>query len=239
VELGSGSSVKIRLLLDALQNPCAYVPVDISREHLASAAVRIRTAYPALEVLPVCADFTQPFRLPVPGRPAQRSAVYFPGSTIGNFEPMAAQRLLEMIRARVGAGGLLLIGVDLKKDIAVLHAAYNDAAGVTAQFNRNVLVHVNRLAEAGFDPASFDHHAFYNDMAGRIEMHLVSRAAQQVSVGGETIEFDAGESIHTENSYKYSLEEFAALAGRAGFAVEHAWTDARDLFSVQLLRAGQ
>ena len=237
VELGSGSSVKIRLLLDALKNPCAYVPVDISREHLAQAAARIHAAYPVLEVLPVCADFTQPFRLPVPNRPAERVAVYFPGSTIGNFEPMAALRLLEMIRTRVGSGGQVLIGVDLKKDIAVLNAAYNDAAGVTARFNRNMLAHVNRLAEAEFDPEAFDHHAFYNARAGRIEMHLISGRPQKVNVGGERICFAAGESIHTENSYKYSLAEFADLAGRAGFAVERQWTDAGGLFSVQLLQA--
>ncbi len=237
VELGSGSSVKIRLLLDALQAPCAYVPVDIAREHLAQAAQRIDAAYPALEVLPVCADFTQVLRLPVPKRAARRVVVYFPGSTIGNFEPMAAQRLLEMIRLRVGAGGALLIGVDLKKDAALLHAAYNDKAGVTAAFNRNMLAHVNRLAAAHFDPQAFEHRAFYNAVAGRIEMHLVSRQAQRVPVAGSTVEFAAGETLHTENSYKYSRAEFAALAARAHFAVECVWTDAQDLFSVQLLRA--
>lgn len=237
VELGSGSSVKIRLLLDALHAPNAYVPVDISREHLANAAARIHAAYPALEVLPVCADFTRPFSLPAPAHRPTRITVYFPGSTIGNFEPMAAQRLLLGIRTRMGAGGALLIGVDMKKDHAVLNAAYNDAAGITAAFNRNMLAHVNRLAEAEFEPDSFDHRAFYNPQAGRVEMHLVSRRAQQVGVGGETIGFAEGESIHTESSYKYSLEEFAALAGRAGFAVERTWTDAAELFSVQLLRA--
>jgi dimethylhistidine N-methyltransferase len=238
VELGSGSSVKIRLLLDALRNPCAYVPVDISRGHLTNAASRINTAYPALEVLPVCADFTQPFRLPVPKRRPARVAVYFPGSTIGNFEPMAAQRLLELIRLRVGEGGALLIGVDLKKEVAVLHAAYNDAAGVTAEFNRNILAHVNRLADTDFDPEGFDHRAFYNAVAGRIEMHLVSRGAQRVRMDGAAIEFAGGETIHTENSYKYAPEEFAALAARAGFTVERVWTDPGRLFSVQLLRAG-
>jgi dimethylhistidine N-methyltransferase len=238
VELGSGSSIKIRLLLDVLHNPCAYVPVDIAREHLAQAAHRINAAYPALEVLPVCADFTRHFRLPAPKRAAARIAVYFPGSTIGNFEPMAAQRLLEMIRLRVGEGGALLIGVDLKKDVAVLHAAYNDAAGITAEFNRNILAHVNRLAAADFDPQAFEHRAFYNAVAGRIEMHLVSRQAQRVSVAGTVVEFAAGETLHTENSYKYSLAEFEALAARARFAVERVWTDAQHLFSVQLLRAG-
>lgn len=237
VELGSGSSVKTSLLLDALHAPAAYVPVDISREHLAGAASRINAAYPALEVLPVCADFTQPFRLPSPRRAPRRIAVYFPGSTIGNFEPMAAQRLLRGIHARVGAGGAMLIGVDLKKDSAILNAAYNDAAGVTAQFNRNMLRHVNRLTGADFDPGSFRHHAFYDERAGRVEMHLVSRVAQAVSVAGETVRFEAGESIHTENSCKYSTAEFAALAARAGFDVEGLWLDAGSLFSVQLLRA--
>ncbi|MGH8455092.1 MAG: L-histidine N(alpha)-methyltransferase, partial [Nevskiales bacterium] len=237
VELGSGSSVKTRLLLDVLQEPCAYVPVDISREHLANAASRINAAYPALEVLPVSADFTRPFRLPVPKRGASRVMVYFPGSTIGNFEPMAAMRLLGLIRTLAGSGGALLIGVDLKKDLSVLDAAYNDAAGVTARFNRNMLAHVNRLVDAEFDPASFDHHAFYNARAGRIEMHLVSRGPQRIQVAGEAVEFAAGESIHTENSYKYSLGEFAELARRAGFAADRQWTDAQQLFSVQLLRA--
>lgn len=237
VELGSGSSVKVRMLLDALEAPCAYVPLDISREHLESSAARIHAAYPALEVLPVCADFTRPFSLPAPKRAPGRIVVYFPGSTIGNFEPMAAQRLLHGIRIRVGEGGALLIGVDLKKDPAVLNAAYNDAAGITAQFNRNVLAHVNRLVDAAFDAAAFDHRAYYNEAFGRIEMHLVSRASQRVVVAGEAIDFAAGESIHTENSYKYSLGDFARLAQRAGFSVEQSWTGAEGLFSVQLLRA--
>lgn len=236
VELGSGSSVKIRLLLDALDSPSAYVPVDISREHLAQAAHRINEAYPSLEVLPVSADFTQPFRLPKARQRARRVVVYFPGSTIGNFEPMAALRLLEMIRMRVGEGGGLLVGVDLKKDVSLLNAAYNDAAGVTARFNRNILAHVNQIAGARFEADSFEHRAFYNPALGRIEMHLVSRGAQRIQVAKEWIEFAAGESIHTENSYKYSLAEFAALANRAGFEVDRLWTDARQMFSVQLLR---
>ncbi len=236
VELGSGSSVKIRLLLDALEHPSAYVPVDISREHLAQAAERINKAYSSLQVLPVSADFTRPFKLPRPTRDVRRVVVYFPGSTIGNFEPMAAQRLLEMIRLRVGPGGGLLVGVDLKKEVSLLNAAYNDAAGVTAQFNRNILDHVNRLADAAFDASSFEHHAYYNTLLGRIEMHLVSRHAQSLLVGGERIEFTAGESIHTENSYKYSVEEFASLANRSGFTVEQLWTDARQMFSVQFLQ---
>jgi L-histidine Nalpha-methyltransferase len=237
VELGSGSSVKIRLLLDALDKPSAYVPVDISREHLAQAAHRINEAYPSLEVLPVSADFTQPFRLPRARQRAQRVVVYFPGSTIGNFEPMAALRLLEMIRMRVGEGGGLLVGVDLKKEAALLNAAYNDAAGVTARFNRNILAHINHVADARFDAERFEHRAFYNPSLGRIEMHLVSPVAQRIQVAREMIEFAAGESIHTENSYKYSLAEFASLANRAGFVVDGLWTDARQLFSVQLLRA--
>lgn len=237
VELGSGSSLKTGLLLDALDNPCAYVPVDISREHLAHAAARINAAYPSLEVLPVCADFTQPFSLPRAARKPRRVMVYFPGSTIGNFEPVAATRLLNMIRLRLGVGGSLLIGVDLKKDPAVLNAAYNDAAGVTAAFNLNLLAHINRLADAEFDASRFEHQAFYNEKLGRIEMHLLSRSSQLVRVGDETVAFAAGESIHTENSYKYSAQEFAQLASRAGFSVTRLWTDAQCLFSVQLLRA--
>jgi dimethylhistidine N-methyltransferase len=237
VELGSGSSVKTRLLLDALDKPSAYVPVDISREHLSQAAHRINEAYPSLEVLPVSADFTQPFRLPRARQRAQRVVVYFPGSTIGNFEPMAALRLLEMIRMRVGEGGGLLVGVDLKKDVSLLNAAYNDAAGVTARFNRNILAHVNQVADARFDVERFEHHAFYDPVLGRIEMHLVSPVVQRIRVAREMIEFAAGESIHTENSYKYSLPEFASLANRVGFVVDQLWTDARQMFSVQLLRA--
>lgn len=237
VELGSGSSLKTGLLLDALQVPAAYVPVDISREHLANAAARINAAYPSLEVLPVCADFTQPFRLPVATCQPRRVMVYFPGSTIGNFEPVAAAQLLNKIRGRVGSGGALLIGVDLKKDPAILNAAYNDAAGVTAAFNKNLLTHINKVADAEFDPERFQHLAFYNEGLGRIEMHLISRAAQLIRVGDDTVAFAAGETIHTENSYKYSPPEFAQLAGRAGFVVESLWTDPQQLFSVQLLRA--
>lgn len=235
IEFGSGSSVKTRILLDNLEDPTGYVPVDISREHLMHSAAALNTLYPELEVLPVCADFTQPFELPKPKRRQRANAVYFPGSTIGNFDPAPALKLLKQINHLDGAGGELLIGVDLKKDVAILEAAYNDAAGVTAAFNLNMLVRLNRELDADFDLQGFGHRALWNEAAGRIEMHLVSLNEQAATVAGQTFQFRKGETIHTENSHKYTPEGFAALAARAGFAVQQVWTDEHKLFSVQLL----
>jgi dimethylhistidine N-methyltransferase len=235
IEYGSGNSKKTRLLLDRLHAPAAYVPVDISGEHLARTARRLARDYPGLEVRPVCADFTRPFALPPLARPAARRVVFFSGSTIGNFPPAEAVRLLRRIARQVGPGGGLLIGVDLKKDVRVLEAAYNDRRGVTAEFNLNLLARINRELGADFDVGQFRHRAVYNARAGRIEMYLDSRAAQAVHVGGESFAFAQGESVCTEFSYKYSPEEFRALAGRAAFAVEHVWTDARGWYSVQFL----
>jgi dimethylhistidine N-methyltransferase len=235
VEYGSGSGVKTRLLLDRLESPAAYVPVDISGEHLALSAAALVERYPHLEVRPVCADFTRPFALPVPKRPAARAAVYFPGSTIGNFSPPAAVRLLRGIAELVGPGGGLLIGVDRKKDVGVLEAAYNDARGVTAAFNRNLLVRINRELGADFAVERFLHRAVYNARRGRIEMHLVSDRPQAVHLAGETFRFAAGEGIRTECSYKYGPGEFEALAARAGFRARAAWTDEAGLFGVHYL----
>ncbi|NBC18968.1 MAG: L-histidine N(alpha)-methyltransferase [Bacteroidetes bacterium] len=235
VEFGSGSSRKTRILLDRLDDLVGYVPIDISKEHLLQSAEDLAEAYPALTIVPVCADYTTTFELPDLG--AERTTVYFPGSTIGNFEPDAARDFLRRIAAIEGAGGGLLIGVDLQKDVATLEAAYNDAQGVTAAFNKNVLARINRELDGTFDLDRFRHRAFYDADEGRIEMHLVSLADQRVVVDGVDIQFDAGETICTEYSYKYSLDGFAELAGAAGFAVAEVWTDADDLFSVQYLVA--
>ena len=235
VEYGSGSSTKTRLLLERLEDPAGYVPVDISREHLLRAAGALSARHPRLRVLPVCADFTRPFELPpVPG--TLRRAAYFPGSTIGNFAPAEARKFLAQVAEQCGPGGMLLIGVDLRKSRAVLEPAYDDAQGVTAEFNRNLLRRINRELGASFDVASFDHRAFWNSAEGRVEMHLVSRREQTVRVGGRSVRFARGESIHTESSHKYELGEFAALARSAGFEVLRVWTDEARLFSVQLLR---
>jgi L-histidine Nalpha-methyltransferase len=235
VEYGSGSSTKTRLLLDRLADPAAYVPVDISREHLLQSAAALAAHYPRLRVTPVCADFTRPFALPdVPD--AARVVGYFPGSTIGNFAPADARKFLADIAEQCGPGGALLIGVDLTKPRSVLEPAYDDARGVTAEFNRNLLRRANRELGADFDLAAFDHRAFWNASLGRVEMHLVSRRDQVVRIAGRAIPFAKGESIHTENSHKYELAGFAALAAAAGFTVERVWTDDAELFSVQLLR---
>ncbi len=235
VEPGSGSSLKTRLLLDHLHQPRAYVPVDISREHLVAAADHLNRLYPELEVLPVCADFSQPFALPPPRRAAVRTVIYFPGSTIGNFEPAAAIRLLKQLRRLAGPEGGLLIGVDLRKDRNVLERAYNDQTGVTAAFNLNLLRRLNRELQSDFDLSRFRHLAVYNEAEGRIEMHLVSLDNQSVRIAGESFCFREDECIVTEYSYKHTLSGFAALAAKAGFAVKQVWTDDRRWFSVQYL----
>ncbi len=237
IEYGSGSSYKTRSLLDQLEEPSAYVPVDISRAHLARTARRLARAYPACEILPVCADFTQPFALPKPRRPEARRAVFFPGSTLGNFERSAARALLAGMARVVGSGGGLLLGLDLEKDARVLEAAYNDRRGVTAEFNRNLLHRLNRELQTNFRVADFEHRAFYNRGAGRIEMHLVSRRQQVVALGGHVIALRAGESICTEYSHKYALEEIADLAAAAGWRLADRWLDDRQFFSVNYLVA--
>ncbi|MCU0767193.1 MAG: L-histidine N(alpha)-methyltransferase [Gammaproteobacteria bacterium] len=238
VEPGGGSCSKVRILLEGLR-PCAYVPMDISREHLRAAAEQVAAEFPWLEVHASCADFTRAMTLPETAPEPQGPRVaFFPGSSIGNFDPEGAVGFLAAVATLVGPGGFLLIGADRKKDKAVLDAAYDDAAGVTAAFNLNLLERMNRELGADFDLAAWRHRAFYDEARGRIEMHLVSVPAQTVHVAGEAFEFAAGETIHTENSYKYGIEEFQSLAGRAGFAPEAVWTDSRGLFAVHLLRAG-
>jgi len=237
IEYGSGSSVKTRVLLDRLASPAGYVPIDISGEHLRNTAYTLSLAYPGLEVLPVCADYTTRFHLPALPQPPAKRVVYFPGSTIGNFEPHDAVLFLRGMARVCGPGGGLLIGVDLKKDPALLHAAYNDAQGVTASFNLNLLARLNREVGADFDLGAFAHYAFYNPRRGRVEMHLVSRRAECVNVGPERVRFEEGESVFTESSYKYAPDEFARLAAAAGFTARKVWTDAQSRFSVQYLVA--
>jgi len=236
IELGSGASLKTRLLLDQLEEPYAYVPVDISREQLLDAAGLLARDYPALRIVPLCADFTRPFELPEQILNARQRVVYFPGSTLGNFEIDSARELLVSMRM-LARNGFILIGIDLKKDPQVLERAYDDEAGVTAQFNLNALRHVNRELHANFDVRAFQHQAVWREAESRIEMHLVSRVAQRVHVGGRAFEFGAGETIHTENSYKYSLDELSALAADTGFELRHTWLDAAERFSSNLFRA--
>ena len=235
VEPGSGNSHKVRLLLDVLR-PRAYMPVEICREHLFEAAQQLGQAYPQLALYAICDDFTRMRTLPEAEGQGE-TLVFFPGSTIGNFEPEAARAFLHHIANLAGPGAGLLIGVDLKKSASVLNRAYNDAAGITAAFNRNLLVRLNRELQTDFQPRHFSHRAFYNESQGRIEMHLVSDRQQTVAVDGERFEFLEGEAIHTENSYKYAIEEFQALAGAAGWRPERCWTDEARLFSVHYLRA--
>lgn len=232
IEFGAGSSIKIRCLLDALTTPKRFIPIDISGEHLHGAAASLRADYPWLSIAPVVADFTQPFDLPA-GQHGRRIG-FFPGSSIGNFQPAEALHFLQNA-ARLLHGGGLLIGVDLVKDPAILHAAYNDAAGVTAAFNRNLLVRANRELGANFNVAAFQHYAFYNPLQQRIEMHLISQTAQVVSIGKEQFSFAQGESIHTENSYKYTVAGFRNLAIEAGFQPHTVWQDQG--FSLHWLRA--
>lgn len=235
IEFGSGSGLKTRILLRHMKRPAAYVPVDIALDHLAGASGRLRDEFPHLSVLPVCADFTQPFELPRDLPTDLRRAVYFPGSTIGNFEPDDAQRLLRMMADTCGSDGGVLIGVDLKKDRETLERAYNDAAGVTAQFNLNLLTRMNRELGADFVPARWRHRAAFNETRGRIEMHLISTTAQTVHIDGIEIAFAANESIHTESSHKYELDQFAAMARAAGLKTRRVWTDPDGFFSVHHL----
>lgn len=232
VEYGSGSSVKTRLLLDHLPDPAAYVPVDISREHLHRTADRLSRAYRRIEVLPVCADFTEPFRLPVSRRPATHAAVYFPGSTIGNFRPSTARNILARISQLCGKGGGLLIGVDLQKDTPTLEAAYNDAQGVTAEFNLNLLRRINRELDADFDVDQFEHQAVYNDRLGRVEISLVSQCDQTVEIAGDEFQLADGELICTEYSHKYTIDSFANLASEVGLSLRRHWTDDQQRFGV-------
>ncbi len=235
VEFGSGAGVKVRLLLAALADPAAYVPVDISRGHLVAAALALAKDFPRLRVQPLCADYTRPFALPPAPPGAAATAGFFPGSTIGNFAPDEAAAFLGGAARLLGPGATMVVGVDTPKDPAILEAAYDDAAGVTAAFNANLLVRVNRELGADFDLDAFAHRALWNAEESRVEMHLVSRARQSVRIGDRRFDFLPGETIHTENSHKFAPDAFAALARRAGYAPKALWTDARGWFSIHAL----
>jgi dimethylhistidine N-methyltransferase len=235
IEFGSGSSLKTRILLEHLDELAAYVTVDISEDHLLDSARQLRKEFPDLDVIPLVADFTQAFELPSPAIMPLRNVVYFPGSTIGNFTHDAAHELLRVMHQEAGEGGALLIGVDLQKDPDIIWRAYNDSAGVTAEFNLNMLRHLNREFDADFDLDAWEHNAEYNEDEGRIEIRLISDKDQEVRVGDRSFSIDQDEAILTEYSHKYTLEGFAGMAAAAGFRVEHVWMDAERLFSVQFL----
>jgi dimethylhistidine N-methyltransferase len=239
VELGSGTSMKTRYLLDTLDRPVAYVPVDIDRSTLLASCSQLRCEYPELQLSPVCADFTKPFPLPETELRPERAVIYFPGSTIGNFTPQQAVPLLQIMASALGPGGGLLLGIDMKKDPRILHDAYNDAPGITSAFNLNLLARLNRELGCDFQFDCFRHYAFYNPTEGRIEMHLVSTREQTVMLDGESIHFAQGESICTEYSYKYEPKAFDELARRAGFTVRERWRDRRGHFSVLYLEANE
>ena len=232
IGLGTGAGTKTRILLEELHNPAVYVPIDISKEQLEKSSARFREMFPTLQVLPVCVDYLEPFELPLPRRLSSRSVIYFPGSTIGNFEPEIASELLARLVDVAGDGGGLLIGVDLQKDRDVLERAYNDAAGVTAQFNKNLLVRINRELEADFDLNRWQHHAIYSPSEGRIEIYLISDNEQTVHIGAREFQFRAGEEILTEYSYKHTIAGFIELARKAGFHFEQVWTDDARWFGV-------
>lgn len=236
VEFGAGATTKVRLLLDRCKFG-AYVPVDISGAFLSAQADALRSDFPELAVHPVVADFTTPFTLPEVVK-AMPKVGFFPGSTIGNFDPLEARAFLDSARKILGEDATMIVGVDLEKAEPVLHAAYNDSAGVTARFNENVLARINRELDGDFDLSNFAHRAIYNRERHRIEMHLVSLEAQQAHLCGETFSFGAGESIHTESSYKYSTPRFQALARESGWTPQAIWTDDENMFSVHALRAG-
>ena len=235
IEFGSGSGLKTRLLLRALRPPRAYLPIDISREHLENSVRDLARGFPALRFVPVHADFTAPFSLPDTGDPKARRVVYFPGSTVGNFSPKAALGLLTQISDLVGPGGGLLIGFDLDKDESIVWPAYNDRQGTSAAFNLNLLARINRELAADFDLSAFRHRAEYLRDQERMAMHLVSEKDQVVRVAARQFAFRAGETIHTEDSYKYSLEHFARLTSEAGFRLARQWLDVNQYFAVQYL----
>lgn len=235
LEYGSGASTKIRLLLESIKPDC-YVPMDISRDFLLASADKLMDDYPWLYVYAACVDYSQPVELPNDMHTGARKLGFFPGSSIGNFCPSEAGEFLKGVADTLGENGALLIGVDLQKDISVLEAAYNDQQGVTAEFNLNLLHHLNRVANANFNPERFSHKAHYNIESHRIEMHLISTMDQVVRVGQHQFGFKQGETIHTENSYKYSYQSFCQLAGKSGFDVEKFWTDENEYFGLFYLK---
>lgn len=239
IEYGCGSSEKIHLLLDHLKNPQAYVALDISKEHLKSLAGDLNEAYPHLNVIALCADFTKPLTLPTQDlQEDSRKIAFFPGSSIGNFEPEEALNFLKIIASEVGQNGGLLIGVDLKKDPKILERAYNDTQGITAKFNLNILARLYREANARLELKQFAHLAHYNETAGRIEMHLKSLKGQKIIMGEQSFTLQKNETIHTENSYKYSITEFQDLAKQAGWQAKSIWLDEAELFSLQYFELG-
>lgn len=235
VEYGAGSGVKTRILLDELDSPTGYVPIDISTEQLLITASALQREYPDMRVMPLCADYTEPVLIPRPPPGTRGRDVFFPGSTIGNFQPTEALGFLRRVSAMCGKGGHLLVGVDTRKDRRVLERAYDDEEGVTAAFNLNLLARLNRELGADFDLGQFRHRARYDEDRGCVEMHLESVRAQAVRLDGHVFRFRAGETIHTESSYKYGIDEFKALAEGAGFEPLRVWTDQEGLFSVHLL----
>lgn len=237
IEPGSGSSRKVRLLLEHLSEPAGYVPLEISKEHMTRWAATLGREFPDLHIAPVAADFSADFEVPaIQG--TRRRVVYFPGSTIGNFTPDEAVAWLARMARVAGTGGGLLIGVDLKKDVEIMEAAYNDSEGVTRDFNLNLLSRMQRDLGADVEPDRFEHRAFYNKPKGRIEMHLVSAEQQTIRLDHTKVEMEPGETIHTEVSYKYDLDQFKALAAEAGWRRVSYWTDEDELFSVQYFEAG-
>ena len=232
IGLGTGAGTKTRILLEELKEPSVYVPIDISKEQLEKSATRFREIFPRLAVLPVCVDYLEPFELPLPRKPSARSVVYFPGSTIGNFEPDAAKEFLRRLVDLADDGGGLLIGVDLQKDRRIIEAAYNDSTGVTAEFNLNLLARANQELGGNFDLRHWRHRAIYNSSEGRIEMYLISEIEQDVHIEDRHLHFALGEKILTEYSYKHTPEGFAALAAEAGFEFAKMWTDDARLFGV-------
>lgn len=240
IEYGCGDCTKTRILLNHLADPAAFIPVDISREQLAAVAGELTLDYPDLEILPVCADYSNTFSLPVPEKVGKSRVVYFPGSSVGNFEPSAAVEFLKRIYRLCGREGTLLIGVDLKKDPDVLYRAYNDSQGMTAAFNLNLLERINHELGGDFKPDYFKHHAFYNQNKSRVEMHLVSLKEQVVHLDNLAVHFFEGETIWTESSYKYHIDEFEHVANAAGFLLKKAWTDEKRQFSVMcFVQAGK
>ena len=232
IGFGTGAGTKTRILLEELRDPAVYVPIDISKEQLERSTARFQKMFPALQILPVAADYLEPFELPLPRKLSSRSVIYFPGSTIGNFEPNMAGEFLSRLAELAGDGGGLLIGVDLQKDRHVIEAAYNDSAGVTAQFNKNLLSRINRELGADFDLAHWQHYAIYNPAEGRVELYLISEVDQSVKIGGSEFQFRAGEKILTEYSYKHTIGGLITLARQAGFHFQQVWTDDARWFGV-------
>ncbi len=237
VEYGSGSSLKTRLLLRNLNRPAGYVPIDISGDYLSQVSISLQAEFPQIEVMPVVADFTNSFEVPTPSFPEDRRVVYFPGSTIGNFQREDAKSLLAGMAVNAGVGGGVLVGIDLIKDLDVLRAAYNDSKGVTADFNLNVLRRINVELGGGFDLDSFKHEAIFNQEDSRIEMHLVSTRRQSVNICEYSFEFEVGESVLTEYSHKYTIDSFGQMACEVGLRVRNVWTDADGMFAVMYLES--